>query len=195
MKDLAALAVTAIMVGFALWNAFKIRSGVVKPALSTWLIILTGASLSLITYAIASEWDIKSGVLNAVDVVAVIIVIVATIKWSPAKTLFRPFEKWYLAGAAAIVIYWAYSSDPFVSNLLVQALIWIGYFPTIQKLWVEKQNTESFSAWGLVLIASTIALYPAIESGKILAIIYTCRTVAMVFLVLVLMAYSRAKTS
>ncbi len=189
MKNLAATLVTLIMVSFALCYAYQVFRGRVRPALSTWLIMLAGTSLSLITYLFASGGDIKSGILNLADVLAVIIIVASTLLWSKTKVKFRSFEKWYLAGAAGITLFWVYSKEPFISNLLVQLLIWIGYFPTIQKLIIEKVNTESFPAWGIALSAGIIAIYPAVLTGNILSLIYVLRTIIMISIIFSLMYY------
>lgn len=195
MKDLAAFTVVALMLLFALRYGYQIRSGKVKPALSTWLTFLAGTGLSLLTYSVASEWDFKSGILNVSDVLVVALVILATLRWSSLHMMFRPFEKWYLLGAGVIVLFWVSSGDSFTSNLMVQMLIFIGYFPTIHKLVAEKENTESYSSWGLALLAVTIACYPAMVGGNTLATVYALRSVVMVSVVLSLMLWCDRQTA
>ena len=189
MESLFASLVTLLMLGFGFWYAFQVFKGNTKPALSTWLIMFTGTSLSLITYLLASGWEFHGGILNLVDVLVTVIIISAILLWSKAEVKFRPFEKWYLVIAGLITLFWLLSRNPFVANLLIQALILIGYFPTIQKLLAEKQNTESFSAWLIAFSAGLLALYPAINSGSILPIIYVGRTLVMQSAIIGLMLY------
>jgi len=183
------------MVGVGIRYACQIYKKEISPALSTWLIFFTGTSLSFITYLVAEDKDFKSGVLNMADVIATFIIVLSIITWEHTyKIQFKPFEKKYLVGAAGIASFWFISSwfissSAFLSNLLVQVLIFVGYFPTIQNLLVERRNTESFSVWSFVLLAAVIALYPAIVGGNILAAIYVGRTIIMVSIVLTIMSF------
>jgi len=181
------------MLGFGFWYAFQVFKKKTKPALSTWLIMFIGTSLSLITYLLASGWKFRGGILNIVDVLVTVIIITAILLWSKVKVRFRPFEKWYLLTAGLITIFWLLTKNPFGANLLIQVLILIGYFPTIQKLISEKQNTESFSAWLIAYSAGVLALYPAINSGSILPVIYVGRTLVMQSIIIFLMYYYEQK--
>lgn len=177
------------MSGFGIWYAYKIFKGSTKPALSTWIIMFTGTGLSLITYLLASNWEFRPGILNILDVSVTVIIIIATLLWSKAKVKFRTFEKWYLVIAGLITLFWILTKNPFGANLLIQALILIGYFPTIQKLVTEKQNTESFSAWLIAYSAGILAIFPAMKSSSILPIIYVGRTLVMQAIIISLMIY------
>jgi hypothetical protein len=152
--------------------------------------MLVGASLSLFTYLSASNWNLKSNILNMADVVNLLIITMATLAVSRNKLMIRPFEKWYFLGMVIISLFWIFSKDPFISNLLIQGLIWVGYFPTIHKLITEKSNTESFLTWGGVLLAGLLALIPA--SDNLLSLIYAGRTVIMVSIILSLMLQYKA---
>jgi hypothetical protein len=189
MKDLLVYLITLIMMGFGTWYAYKIFRGKTKPALSTWLIMLTGTGLSLITYLLASNWNFSGGILNLLDVLVTVIIISAILFWSKVKVKFRPFEKWYLVIASLITVFWLLTKNSFDANLLVQILILIGYFPTIQKLVTEKRNTESFSAWLIAYSAGILSVFPAIESGSILPIIYVGRTLVMQAIIIGLTIY------
>jgi len=195
MKELTAWIVVFIMLSVSLRYAYQVYKKEISPALSSWLIFFTGASLSFATYMVAENRDFQSGVLNAVDVIVILIITSSIIVWgNTSGVLFKSFEKKYLVGAGGIVFFWIVSNDAFISNLLLQILIFIGYFPTIQNLMTEKRNTESFSAWGCVLLAAIVALYPAIIGGNILAFVYVGRTIVMVSIVLILMIFYNLKT-
>lgn len=189
MKDLTAVLVVALMAVFAVRYIQQIHQGVIKPALSTWLMFLGGTGLSLATYLTDSKGDIVSGVLNFSDVLIVFALILATLRWSRSKVKFRPFEKWYLLGAGGIAVFWFFSGDAFTSNLIVQLLILVGYLPTIHKLVAEKENTESYTSWGIALAAVSVACYPAMVGGNTLSTIYAVRSVVMVLVVIGFMLY------
>ncbi|MGD9129528.1 MAG: hypothetical protein PVJ09_03520 [Candidatus Woesebacteria bacterium] len=190
MQNLTRIAILLIVSSSGLWYSYQIIFKKVKPVLSTWLIMLVGASLSLFTYLSASNWNLKSNILNMADVVNLLIITMATLAVSRNKLMIRPFEKWYFLGMVIISLFWIFSKDPFISNLLIQGLIWVGYFPTIHKLITEKSNTESFLTWGGVLLAGLLALIPA--SDNLLSLIYAGRTVIMVSIILSLMLQYKA---
>jgi len=191
MQNFTQVTTLLVVLSSGIWYSYQTYLGRVKPVLSTWLIILTGASLSLITYLLASDWNIRSGILNIADVANLAIIVTSILLWSKAKTKLCSFEKWYFLGMGFIVMFWLLSSNAFISNLLLQGLIWIGYFPTIHKLAVEKTNTESYLSWGGALLAGLIALPIAI--GNILALIYVVRTIVMISIVLFLMYFYENK--
>ena len=187
MKELAAGMVIFILMISTARYSYQIYRKQINPTLSSWIIFLIGTGLSLITYMVAENQDMKSGVLNATSIINISITILVILKWGNRRVIFKPFEKWYLAAAVVIVIYWALTSDTWTSNLIIQGLITVGYIPIVQKFITEKKNTESFTAWGLFMLASIIALYPAIDNGNDLAVIYAIRTIVTVTLMLALM--------
>lgn len=192
MKDLCAWLVVVILVGFSSRYSYQIWKREITPTLSTWIIFLTGTGLSLITYAIAENHDFKSGIMNTMDVVDVIIVFLATLAWGKhEKVRFKPWEKYYLMGAGAIVLYGIISGDAWKSNIFTQALIAGAYIPTIHNLVQKKRNTESFTAWGLGLLANIVALYPAMDKGNSLAVVYAARSIVLIIIMLSFMWYYR----
>lgn len=161
----------------------------ISPTLATWLIFLVGASLSLATYAVAAHGDFKSGILNTIDVLVALTITLAILRWGSKTVRLKPFEKKYLIAAAIIVVFWIVTKSAFTANLLLQVLMSVAFLPTIQNLITEKRNTESFSAWSLVFVASSLALYPALHGGNVLAVIYAARSAAITSTVLCLMAW------
>jgi hypothetical protein len=161
----------------------------ISPTLSTWIIFLLGTGLSLGTYAIAKEHDFQSGILNSMDVIVVTSVLLAIILWGKRVVRFESFEKWYLCGVGAIVVYGFISGDAWNSNVLAQILITVGYIPTIQKLVKNKRNTESFTGWGGSLLVSLVALYPAATNGNALSVLYALRAIVLIIVMLSFMTY------
>ena len=189
MKDLCVWLVSFVMMIFALRYAYQIWRHDVNPTLSTWIMFLMGTGLSLATYFIAEKRDFRSGILNIMDIAAVVIVLIAILLWGEHDARFEPFEKWYLGGAAVIITYGFISGDAWRSNMLTQLLIGAGYVPTAQKLLIEKRNTESFTTWSLGIIAGIFALYPAIVEDNLLAVLYAVRTIVLVAIIIAIMAY------
>lgn len=194
MKDIAGWLVAAFMAAFAaryarqLYLAKLDPTNPFNPRLSSWLIFLAGVCLSLATYLPATERDVQSCILNVIDIFTVSAVVAAILRWGNREVRFKPFERWYLAAAVAIVLYWFLWRDPWTSNLLVQGLVSMGFAPMIHNLISERRNTESFTAWGLILIGSSIAVYPAAANENLLATIYAARSVVLSTGTLLLMA-------
>jgi len=181
--------VAVIVLTVGVRYSYQVYKKQISPALSTWLIFLTGVLLSFATYIVAEDKDFQSGILNTADVFTVSIIVFSIVIFGNISVTFKTFEKKYLIGASGIILFWVLSKNSFTSNLLVQIIMVIGYFPTIQNLIKEKRNTESFSAWILVLLAGIIALYPAINGGNLLAVIYASRNISMAGILLGLMFF------
>lgn len=189
MKDLSIWLVVFVMILSVSRYVYQIKKNEIKPALSTWIIFFLGTALSFTTYVIAEEYDFHSGILNTVDLIAVIIISIIIIIHRKKKVKFQSFEKWYLLGVVLIICYGFISKDAWRGNTLAQILIGIGYIPTVHKLVKKKRNTESLTAWGLSLLNSLIALYPAIVNGNTLAILYATRTIVSVSILVGIMIY------
>ncbi len=189
MKDACVWLVALLMLTFVTRYTYQIWKREISPRLSTWVIFLAGTGLSFVTYLIAEKHDIRSGILNTMDFVATAIVFLAIITWRKQKTYFKSFEKWYLGGVCAVVVYGILSGDAWGSNLFTQVLISAGYVPTIQNMVVEKRNDESFTGWGGSLAAGLIGLYPAIVGGNSLSILYALRAVVSVSITILIMTY------
>lgn len=189
MKDLFVWFVALTMIFLACRYIYQIWQHKITPTLSTWIIFMTGTSLSLITYALAEKRDFKSGILSVMDTMVVASILVAILIWGKRGMRFKSFEKWYLAGIGAIIVYGLISGDAWGSNLFTQVLITVGYIPTVQSLMTERRNTESISAWVFSLLAGIFALYPALVNGNSLAATYSIRTIVLVSGMLCLMIY------
>jgi hypothetical protein len=198
MKELCVwltiLAVSALITSYVYqirksWYARKTAGRRINPTLSTWIIFFLGTWLSFVTYLIAGKFDLSSGILNTMDVISITAILTAAIVWGERGLRFKPFEKWYLVGVAMTVAYGVKTGDAWNSNLFAQGLIAIGYFPTVQKMLGEKRHTESFTMWGIALLAGFIGLYPAVVDGNPLAILYAVRTIVFVSFILGLMSY------
>ncbi|KKS82723.1 MAG: hypothetical protein UV58_C0006G0022 [Candidatus Wolfebacteria bacterium GW2011_GWC1_43_10] len=189
MKDLCIVLVVLLALSFSFSYAWKVRKGQIAPTLSMWIIFFASTTLSIITYAISENKDFRSGILNLVDVLQTGLAFGAVLIWRERKIILTSFEKKYLAGFGAIVIYGVVSGDAFSSNLFAQILISSGYFPTIRKMVEERRNTESFVPWRFAIAAGTVGLYPAVVDGNLLAAVYAVRTIVLVSGMMVLMAY------
>ncbi len=187
MKKFMAAMVSVMMAAFTGWYVHLMSIGLVHPTLATWIIFSGATALSLLTYLAAEHRDVLSGILNASDVVICLFVVGAVIFFGDRQMVLSPFEVGYLKGAILIIVFWYLTRNARVANWLVQGLICYGYIPTVHKMIVTGQNSESYIAWGFITIAGFFALYPALVDGKRLAVLYAIRTIVMTSLVLALM--------
>lgn len=170
------------------WKALTHR---IAPRFATWLIFLVASGLSLASYMAhhaGEKISLAANVANRVDVVE-LVAIIAAILWSsryePGRRHLKMFDWWCFVSAAAIVAVWAVTGSSFTANLLLQTLMCVGYFPTIQHLLKEKKNTEPFDVWCANLGIAMLALIPSLITKDVLGIIYAGRAVlcvaAMIF--------------
>lgn len=186
MKIFCAISVVlAIAVG-NMWYIYHIFKKSIFPTVSTWIIFSTATILNLLSFLVATKRDFLGGVMCITDAASCFVVMVVCVFYlKSSKLRFKPFEKYYLASASLIVIFWGISNNAFISNLLFQALITIGILPTVQTLLLTKRNPESFFLWGSGMVASLLSFYPAM--GNTLAIIYSLRSLVGILIVLALM--------
>jgi hypothetical protein len=189
METISAVVVTGLMLAFTIRYIYQIIKHSTDPVLSTWLTFTTGVLISFVSYVIDSDFDLLSGILNTVDLLVVLSISITVALTRERTLVFKPFEKKYLLGAGAIVVYGLAFSDAWKSNLFSQALITIGWGPTLINMFKEGRNTESFSAWTLVFLASAIAMIPPIVNGNLLGILYSARSTACATTCLVAMSY------
>lgn len=189
LKELCIWLVTCIEIGFGFRYAYQVHRKRIEPTLSTWIIFQLGTALSFVTYMMTEQHSLKSGILNVMDMTSVAIALTATILWGKRAIRFHRFEFVYLTVAGSIVLYGVLSGDAFHSNLFTQGLITLGYFPSVQKMIKEKRNLESFSLWGISLLAGLIGLVPAYLDHNTLSIIYAVRGIFLVSTFMLIMWY------
>jgi len=194
---ISAILVIGLILSAAIINVVKIKSRKVDPTLSTWVIILVAAILSFSTYLLAQNRDVVAGALNFADLLSTSTITLGIIIYGKTKWKLKPFEKFYLMALVAVCIFWFFTSDPFVSNLLLQVIISLGYIPTAHNLIKNRKNSESFVVWGLILAASIVSLYPAVnawvDNGNVLSLVYTVRSIVLLAFTLSLMGYFESK--
>ena len=193
-RDICALIVIALMVLFAVRYSYQIYKKDISPTLSTWILFFVGVGLSLVTYLLSEDFDVISGINNTVDILVVIAMIASILRWGNKTVRFRPWEKYYLLTAGAIVLYAVITGDLFKSNLFAQVLIAIGAIPTINTMIAERRNTESFTAWGLVWTAHAVGLVSSLVNGNILSATYVIRGLVSITITLAVMIYFEVRT-
>lgn len=189
MKKMTALIVSILMAIVAVRYCYLIITEEIKPVLATWSLFSVATGISMWTYM---ESENKKGLItniaNTTDVCATwFIFICLLIFGKEMEHGFTFFETGCLTSSALILLYWKISNRGNVANIAINAILIIGYFPTIMRLWKSSTNTESFSVWSIVLLSSVIALYNPMKEKDWLALVYASRAVILVCVILGLM--------
>jgi hypothetical protein len=156
----------------------------IKPALAMWIFFLVAIVMSIITYLSDGNYGFLDNILNTVDLIYVLAICIAIIIFGDKSSKFTRFDKGCLGAVIIISAFWVFTQNHKVTNILMQAILVIAYFPVVKRLLEAKKNTEPFSVWIGMLLAPMLAL---ISSKGILATIYSVRAIICVSLLLLLM--------
>jgi hypothetical protein len=156
----------------------------IKPALAMWTFFSIAIVMSIITYLSDGNYGFLDNILNTVDLVYVLTICIAILIFGDKSSKFTRFDKGCLAAVIIIVAFWVFTQNHKVTNILMQAILVIAYFPVVKRLLDAKKNTEPFSVWIGMLLAPVLAL---MSSKGVLATIYSVRAIICVSLLLLLM--------
>ncbi len=140
--------------------------------------------MSLITYRSDGGYGFLDNIMNTADLVYVITVTLAIIVFGDKSSKFTRFDAGCFAVVLMIFIFWIFTGNHKLTNLFVQAILVIAYFPVVKRLIDSGENSEPFSVWIGMLLAPSIAL---ISSKGVLATIYSVRAIICVSALLLLM--------
>lgn len=156
----------------------------IKPALAMWLFFSVAIIMSLITYRSDGGYGLLDNIMNTVDLIYVVTVCVAIFLFGDKSSKFSRFDKGCLAAVMIILLFWIFTQNHWVTNILMQVILVIAYFPVVKRLIDSRENTEPFSVWIGMLVAPAIALF---SSKGTLATIYSVRAIFCVGTLLLLM--------
>lgn len=156
----------------------------IKPALAMWLFFSVAIIMSLITYRSDGGYGLLDNIMNTVDLIYVVTVCVAIFLFGDKSSKFSRFDKGCLAAVMIILLFWIFTQNHWVTNILMQVILIIAYFPVVKRLIDSRENTEPFSVWIGMLVAPAIALF---SSKGTLATIYSVRAIFCVGTLLLLM--------
>lgn len=162
-------------------NLYQKRS---KPALAMWLFFSLAVTMSLITYLKEGNYGFWDNVLNTTDLVLTIFVTLAIFFMGDKSSRFNRFDLWCLAAVIVIVVFWLISQNHLITNLGIQLILVIAYFPVVKRMLTMKENTEPFAVWIALMVAPMISL---ITSKGALAAVYAIRAIICTGLLLALM--------
>ena len=162
-------------------DLYKKRS---KPALAMWLFFSMAVTMSMITYLKEGNFGFWDNVLNTTDLGLTIFVTIAIFFMGDKSSRFNRFDGWCLVAVIAIVIFWIISQNHRLTNLSIQLILVIAYFPVVKRMLTMKENTESFVVWIALMVAPMISL---ITSKGTLAAVYAIRAIICTGMLLSLM--------
>ena len=158
--------------------------------MAMWVFFSIAVGGSLVTYLSSGDYSFLDNVQNTTDLVFVVTVTVFVFIFGDRSTRFNRFDLGCLIAVLVIVVLWLIFQNHVVSNLSIQAILVIAYFPVISRMWKSKKNTESFVVWIGLFLAPCISL---LSSKGVLATIYSLRAIISISFLLALMVRAELK--
>lgn len=184
MRELSIYAVIGItLVIMVRYISLLVRKEI-RPALAMWLFFSVAIIMSLVTYRSESGYGLLDNIMNTVDLIYVVTVCIAIFLFGDKSSKFTRFDRGCLIAVLIILLFWIFTRNHWVTNLMMQLILVIAYFPVVKRLIDSRENTEPFSVWIGMLLAPSIAL---ISSKGTLATIYSVRAIFCVGTLLLLM--------
>lgn len=190
MQQISLYLVALINLLTALRFIYLIKRGRIQPALAMWVFFLLAIATSLVTYIKHGNMDWQGSILNATDLFLASSVVIAILLYGDKTSRFNRFDLVCLGLVVLIMVFWFFSGAHFITNMLIQAILIIAYFPVVDRMVRLKKNTESFTGWFGMLLAATISLF-SIEGA--LAWVYSLRAIISIALLMGLMFYYERK--
>jgi hypothetical protein len=184
MRELSIYAVIIIVLLIMCRYIWLLVKKEIKPALAMWIFFTVAIIMSIITYLSDGDYLLFDNIMNTADLVYVVTICIAIFIFGDSSSKFTRFDKGCLVAVSIIVLFWIFTQNHRVTNMLMQAILVIAYFPVVKRLIDTKENTEPFSVWIGMLLAPLVAL---MSSKGILATIYSVRAIICVSLLLLLM--------
>jgi len=184
MQEFTAITVSVINIIIALSYLVLLIKKKIKPALAMWLFFSLAVSMSLITYLKEGNYGFWDNALNTADLFLTIFVTILIFIFGDKSTKFNKFDLVCLGVVGIIVIFWIITQNHLVTNLGIQLILIIAYFPVVKRMLKAKENTESFFIWILLMIAPFVSL---VSSKGALATVYAVRAILCTGLLLLLM--------
>ncbi len=181
------LSVTLIMVLLTIRYIWQLIKKEIKPALAMWIMFSVAVGMSLLTYLEEGNYGFLDNILNTVDLLYVFTVTIAIAFLGDNSSRLTRFDKGCLLVVLVIVIFWVFTQNHFITNLLIQTILVIAYFPVIKRILESGENSEPFLIWIGMLVAPVFSL---LSSKGLLATVYSVRAIICVGLLLLLMLWT-----
>jgi hypothetical protein len=186
LKTFSILSVCLITLLLLIRFIWQLVKNEIRPALAMWLMFSAAVIMSMVTYLHSGDFGLLDNIMNVVDIVYVLTITVAIAVWGQHSSKFTPFDMACLGVVVIIIVFWIFTQNHFVTNILIQSILVIAYFPVVKRLIKTRENSESFLIWTGMMIAPALSL---LSSKGILATIYSVRAMICIALLLSLMAW------
>jgi len=151
-----------------------------------WMFFMIAVAMSLVTYMANGDYGFLDNILNSTDIILAVTVTIAIIIFGDKSSKFTRFDMGCLLGVLLAVLFWIFTQNHILTNICIQGILVIAYLPVIMRLVESRQNTEPFSVWIIMLLASCVSL---ISNKGILATVYSARAIICIALLLLLMLW------
>lgn len=194
-RDISAIFVAGCYLFACVFYSFLVHRKKATPKLATWIIFSIATGIGVATSVSknigALHWQVMT--LQVSDFFSCVVITSVLFVYGYHIRLTK-FDGWCLAVSGVILILWWVSKDAQFSNLLVQALICIGYAPTVIDIFKEKKHNESFVLWGSYFVASAVSFVPVLLFGELISIVYSTRSTLMLLgMILLLIKFKNKK--
>lgn len=186
MQTFSIISVSLIMVFLTVRYIWQLVKKEIRPALAMWIMFSIAVGMSLITYLSEENYGFFDNILNTVDVFYVVAISIAIAIFGENSSKITRFDKGCLLVVLLIVVFWIFTQNHLVTNILIQCILVIAYFPVIKRLLETRENSEPFLIWIGMLIAPVFSL---LSSKGLLATVYSVRAIICVGLLLLLMLW------
>ena len=156
----------------------------IQPALAMWLFFVVAVGISLATYLAEANFKPIDNILNTSDLALVSIIMIFIFLRGEKSSRFTRFDFGCLIAVLLVVVFWAFTRNHFITNIAVQTIMVIAYFPVIRRMLTERKNTESITVWLAMFAVAGISLF---SSKGTLASVYAIRAMVCTGLLLLLM--------
>jgi len=186
MKEFSLISVSIITILLTIKYVNLLIKQRTKPALAMWIMFSVAVGMSMVTYLAQGEYGFLDNIQNTVDLFYVAAITTSILIFGDKKSKISRFDLGCLGAVLLIVVFWIFTQNHLLTNILIQSILVIAYFPVVQRMIKTRENSESFIVWLGMLIAPALSL---ISSKGLLATVYSVRAICCIALLLLFMAW------
>ena len=188
MDKVAGILAAILMGSVGIRYSYLIFKNRIHPVFTTWLLFSVAVILSLTTYLYSSQHSLIGNIINVMDVAMCLAILLSLFLVDRSISFrFSRFEAYCLFATGIIIIFWIFTEEHFISNLLLQAIIVIAYIPTLMRLRNTDIHKESYGMWITIWIATLFGFFAALIRSDLVGVIYSLRGLLLIILVLIFM--------
>jgi hypothetical protein len=186
-KMLFAFITAALMSTSCLWYVYLTITGNIHPTLMTWVMFFIAVSLSFLTYRSTKNNNLLDNVCNTIDLFSVTLTLIFIVFFGKnIRFSLNLFEVICIIFSLVVLIFWKITKAHEVSNMMLQIIMTVAYFPTFYQLWSAAEPTESLMTWGIVWVYSLTGVITGLIAKNKLAVIYSFRSLILVTVIMIL---------